>query len=72
MSLQPVEMPEVLRRLQVRYPNVLLAGDSMAEGYWIRAVSSDGDWAWERFRLASPSAAQYFAEVALTEFAGAH
>ena len=62
---------EVLRRLRADYRGVDFQAGELAEGYWIRAVQLDGHWSWERFRMTSPGAVLYFAQVALSEFYGA-
>ena len=61
---------EVVRRLGVKYPDVLITGGERHDGYWIRCVCSHGRWQFDRLHFVSPGSAYSFAEVALTEFYG--
>lgn len=66
-----VTMETLLERLARDFPDVAFDGGELSEGYWISAKDKNGTWQWERARMTSASAAMYFAEAALTEFAGA-
>lgn len=69
MSNKPT-IDTVVRRLAVRFPDVLITGGERHDGFWIRCVCSKGRWQFDRLHFASPGAAQSFAEVALVEFHG--
>jgi len=64
-------MQQVVERLQADYPDAVVSGGDKSEGFWIRCSSKDGNWQFDRFRLASPASASMFAQAALTEFYGA-
>ena len=64
-------MTEVVRRLGVKYPDVLITGGERHDGFWIRCVCSHGRWQFDRLHFVSTGAAYSFAEVALAEFHGA-
>lgn len=69
--MSEISIDDVLSRLRKGYKGVDFQVGQRSEGYWIRAVELDGHWSWERFRMASPAAVFYFAQVALSEFYGA-
>ena len=64
-------MEGAINRLTYGYKGVIFDGGERAEGFWIKAVHEDGNWAWERWRMSSAAAAYYFAQVALAECHGA-
>jgi len=65
------DIDTVVRRLQDRYPAIIVTGGERHDGFWIRCVCTKGRWQFDRLHFASPMAALYFAEVALVEFNGA-